>query len=327
MKPKLLAVELWALGDLMVATPFLRAAAQQFEVTLLAKPTAKELQPRLWPGIEVIPFNFPWTAFRGKYRLHRWPWHGLAQVTAELRRHKFDIAISARWDPRDHPLLWFSGAKRRVGFPRLGTGVLLTDRLALPAKSAHRYENWRVAGRQLGLKLPPLRDVSSTAARRGGVVLHTGAAQPTKIWPLDRYAFVVKQFRAEGYPVEIVCDASQREWWISHGEQPITPGTLTEFFAVLDRAAVFVGNDSGPGHLAGILGLPTFTFFGNQFPTLFAPLDSAAEWIEGAPCPYKPCYDSCHFARPECLLAIGENDAWQKLKVFAAKHIQKSEIS
>jgi hypothetical protein len=72
MKPKLLVVELWGLGDLVLATPFLKAAAGQFEVTLLAKPLARELQPRLWPGVEVLPFTFPWTAFRAKYNLLRW---------------------------------------------------------------------------------------------------------------------------------------------------------------------------------------------------------------------------------------------------------------
>ncbi len=39
-KPRLLVLELWGLGDLVIATPFLRAAAGQFSVTLLAKPFA-----------------------------------------------------------------------------------------------------------------------------------------------------------------------------------------------------------------------------------------------------------------------------------------------
>ena len=40
MKPKLLVVELWGLGDLIIATPFLQAASQRYEVTLVAKPYA-----------------------------------------------------------------------------------------------------------------------------------------------------------------------------------------------------------------------------------------------------------------------------------------------
>jgi heptosyltransferase-2 len=70
-KPRLLVVELWGMGDLVLATPFLKAAVGPFEVTLLAKPNALELQPRLWPGARVIPFVFPWTAFKKKYDLIR----------------------------------------------------------------------------------------------------------------------------------------------------------------------------------------------------------------------------------------------------------------
>jgi ADP-heptose:LPS heptosyltransferase len=62
LKPKLLIIELWGLGDLVLATPFLRAAAERFDVTLLAKPFALDLQPRLWPGVKVAPFTAPWTA-------------------------------------------------------------------------------------------------------------------------------------------------------------------------------------------------------------------------------------------------------------------------
>ena len=46
MKPKLLIVELWGLGDLVIATPLLRTAAQRFDITLLAKPYALDLQRR-----------------------------------------------------------------------------------------------------------------------------------------------------------------------------------------------------------------------------------------------------------------------------------------
>jgi ADP-heptose:LPS heptosyltransferase len=63
LKSKLLIVELWGLGDLVIATPFLRAAADRFDVTLLAKPYAQDLQPRLWPNVKVAPFNAPWTTF------------------------------------------------------------------------------------------------------------------------------------------------------------------------------------------------------------------------------------------------------------------------
>jgi heptosyltransferase-2 len=321
MKPKLLAVELWGMGDLVLATPFLRAATRSFEVAMLARPVAGELQPRLWPEVEVIPFEFPWTAFRWKYMLTRWPWRGMARLARELRRRRFDLAVSARRDPRDHFLLWLSGARKRTGFPRAGGGLLLTDKLERPAAAAHRYENWRVLGRQLGMELPPQKEAVPAAGHGSAVVVHSGAAQPARVWPLERFRFLARQLRGQGYAVQVVCDAAQREWWAGHGETARVPGTIGELLGVLDGAGLFVGNDSGPGHLAGILGIPTFTLFGNQFANRFAPMDAPAEWMEGGDCAYKPCYDICRFARPECLWVIEEDDAWLKLRDFAARHL------
>src|ERR1035438_8881799 len=88
-KAKLLIVELWGLGDLVIATPFIRAAAEKFEVTLLAKPHAQEMRPRLWPAVEIVPFTAPWTAFRAKYHLWRWPWAKMLRLHRELRAKNF----------------------------------------------------------------------------------------------------------------------------------------------------------------------------------------------------------------------------------------------
>jgi hypothetical protein len=79
MKPKLLVLELWRVGDLAISTPFLQAASQQFDVTLLAQPVAQSLQPRFFPSVKVIPFVAPWTVFHHKYRLWSWPWIGDSQ--------------------------------------------------------------------------------------------------------------------------------------------------------------------------------------------------------------------------------------------------------
>jgi len=84
MKPKLLVVELWGLGDLVIATPFLQAACERFDVTLLAKPYAGDLRTRFWPAVNVVPFVAPWTAFKHKYRLLVWPWRQIFRLRQSL---------------------------------------------------------------------------------------------------------------------------------------------------------------------------------------------------------------------------------------------------
>jgi ADP-heptose:LPS heptosyltransferase len=265
-------------------------------VTLLAKPHAGPLLARFAPAVKHLPFSAPWTAFRGKYRLQRWPWAELARICRELREQAFDAAASARADPRDHALLALAGARRRTGFPRRGSGLLLTDRLPRPAHP-HRFEHWKRLSAALGYALPDEPPLNRPGRH---VVIHTGAGHPVRLWPRARFEELATRLRTAGWRVTLIHDE--------------TAGDLRTLLSLLDSADRFIGNDSGPGHLAALLGVPTFTIFGPQLPELFAPVHPAAAWIEGGPCPYKPCFDACRFAAPHCTLAHDADQVWTRIK-------------
>jgi len=323
-KPKLLVVELWGLGDLAIATPFLRAASQPYDVTLLAKPYAQDLQARLWPGIRVVPFTAPWTAFKNKYRIYGWPWRQIFRLRKQLAADAFDIGLSARWwDPRDQMLLAMVRAKKRIGYRRLQTRFFLTDFLERPDPNTHRYEYWRVLGKALALELPDRQNLSIPGQPSGSeILLHSGAGQPVRVWPLERYARVAAKLRSSGYQVQVVCDYDQRDWWFRAGEKSVaTPGTVPQLLALIDRAGIFIGNDSGPGHLAASCGVPPLTIFGPQLPEWFAPLHPAAQWLEGKACPYKPCSDYCRFPKPICIDGISEDEVFAAAERFARLHL------
>ncbi len=327
MKPKLLVVELWGLGDLVIATPFLRAASETFSVTLLAKPYATDLQRRFWQQVKVVPFIAPWTAFKHKYRLIRWPWRKMVRLRRQLAVEKYDVGLSARWDPRDHLLLSVIRARRRFGFPRLGSQPLLSHPLARPAPEAHRYENWRVLAQALGFELPPRDKLAIPQLRpEGEVLIHTGAGQPVRVWPLERYHHLVTHLRQRGYRVQVACDADQQSWWLRAGETNVeTPKTVTELLALVDRAGAFVGNDSGPGHLAAFSGVPTFTLFGPQLPEWFAPLHPSSQWLEGKACPYEPCSDYCRWPAPCCMVNSSQEEVCGLLERFLANVLRRPE--
>lgn len=318
MKPKLLVIELWGLGDLVIATPFLRAVSEHYAVTLVAKPYAQDLQRRLWPGVEVIPFVAPWTAFTRKYRLWRWPWLEMFRLWRQLARERFAVGLSARWDPRDHLGLRLFRATGRLGFPRLGSGVWLTHPLARPEPRAHRYEYWRVLGEALGVPVPVRERILFPPPRaQGGILVHSGAGQPVRVWPLERYHQLVRRLRAAGHRVQVACDPEQRERWLQLGETTVaTPPSVTELVELVDRAGAFIGNDSGPGHLAAFCGVPAFTLFGPQVPEWFVPLHPRAEWLEGKACPYKPCSDYCRFAQPRCIVEMSEEEVAARVHHF-----------
>lgn len=319
MKPKLLIVELWGLGDLVIGTPFMRAAAERFDVTLVAKPYAVQLQKRLWPGVRIITFTAPWTAFKGKYFLWNWPWLGLFRLLHQLRGEQFDFGVSARWDPRDHVLLALAGTRARFGFSRMRSGMYLTQALRRPKPTSHRYEYWRALAQQLGFDLPSRYEIPSRTAPDGLLLVHTGAGQPIRVWPLERYRRIVARLREQGHHVQVACDPDQREWWLRAGETNVaTPNSVNELLELLDASCAFIGNDSGPGHLAAFCDVPTFTIFGPQLAEWFAPLHPRGVSVEGKPCPYKPCSDYCRFAEPLCMTGLTEEEVWTRLENFIA---------
>ena len=297
---RLLITELWGVGDLAIASAFLRAAPRRYRTTLLAKPHAIPLAARLWPRTEVIPLVAPWTRHSGKYHLHRWPWRTLASTIRRLRRTSPDIAACARHDPRDHLLLRLSGAPVRIGYPRAGSRMLLTRPLPPPRPEDSRADQWATLARSLDLvPVPPPEPPAGRC-----LVYHSGAARRSRVWPVDRAARLVAALRRRGHVVEVLCDAGQRPAWTREEEDATAPGNLDVLLDRLSCASAFIGNDSGPGHLAAALGIPTFTIFGPQLPEWFLPDHPLAGHIEGRPCPHKPCFDSCRYSRPHCLLDI-----------------------
>lgn len=296
-RPRLLVVELWGLGDLALALPFLRTALGHARVTLLARPHAAPLLRRFCPGIELLPFAAPWTAFRRKYDLRHWPWTEIGALVSGLRSRRFDAAVSARHDPRDHALLALSGAALRAGFPARGSRLFLTDGLAAPA-APHRARHWEALATHFSWEVPTFLP----SPRRGRrVIIHTGAGQPVRRWPHERFEAIARRLRDAGWQVTLL-DDSLRDL-----------DALLEQLAAADR---FIGNDSGPGHLAALLGVPTFTVFGPQLPELFAPQHPQAAWIDGTACAYKPCFDSCRFGSPHCLLELDVETVWPRIAAW-----------
>ena len=83
---------------------------------------------------------------------------------------------------------------------------------------------------------------------------------------------------------------------------------MGELVALLEGAKLFVGNDSGPAHIAGALGLPVVVIFGSSNSRIWRPWRAAAHIVQNSypcnPCPGDRCYQ---FPEPECILSVTEN--------------------
>jgi hypothetical protein len=122
------------------------------------------------------------------------------------------------------------------------------------------------------------------------VMIHPGSGGASKCWPADRYVELAACIRSCDIatpvvilgPVELETWPAQRQAALAAVAPVIhmpAPRTLT---AILAAAGAYVGNDSGPTHLAALLGTPTFALFGPTPATVWRPLGSA-EVLQGDP--------------------------------------------
>jgi heptosyltransferase III len=91
------------------------------------------------------------------------------------------------------------------------------------------------------------------------VVMHPTSSREGKNWPREKYLRLAHQLREEGYsPAMILTEDERKGWDLSGIEAPHFAG-LPEMAAYVCESGYMIGNDSGIGHLASCLGLPTLT--------------------------------------------------------------------
>lgn len=327
--PRLLILELWGIGDLCFATALLQQAVRQYRVTLVAKAHAAPLLSHSFPEVEFIVFDAPWTVFRGKYHLWRWPWAALWRLISFLRGCKFACGVSVRKDPRDHFLLWLAGVRARIGFPHRWSRPLLTA--AIPGDvQRHRVEDWRLVGQTLELEgmgqaNPALRTTDDAVAWARNAVggtgkpiltIHTGARIAVRRWPEHSFATILAHIR-DRYDVRLVLVPDPDGYGTglaSCCDVMIETMTLAQLTALTAQSHAFLCNDSGPGHIAAACGIPTITIFGPTNPTWFRPWGEQHLVVIRDLCEWRPCFDYCKYPEPYCMTRLDAETVWPDIQ-------------
>ena len=152
--------------------------------------------------------------------------------------------------------------------------------------AAHPVE--RAATEQL-LRSVAERGLGTVPPSAGDVVIHPGSGSPAKCWPVDRFVDLAGRLKAAGRVVRFVVGEVERGRWSSADLARLAtaadvrhPATLLDLLGEVSTAGTFVGNDSGPGHLAGILGRPTVSLFaGPTVPARWRPLGPRVTVLTG----------------------------------------------
>ena len=157
------------------------------------------------------------------------------------------------------------------------------------------------------------------------IAVHPGSSNPAKMWPADMYAGLIKRVKME-LGCEIAVLGSEEEKLIAEsviGAAGIKAHDLTgkfdlkELAAFIGKCGLFIGNDTGPMHMAAALGIPVIAIFGRNIPGVsprrWGPWgENNVVFHENPGC--DPCYDSKCPYDYKCLSAITVDAVFEAVK-------------
>lgn len=260
------------LGDNVVFLPvvqWLRRCHPDLEVIVLTSPVAAPLYKTCTAGVRVLEvatgeFNGAWRRPALLRRFHRLT-KSVAPDACMLADDQGNVA---------HLLARTSGARVRVGgrCPRVKLNGLLTHRAELDLLEHIALQNWhilRLTLEAMGLAAddlppyPPAPDLTAFCQPGGErvTVIHPGASREYKRWPMERYVALANEL-SQHTPVVFIPQGHASEAALESRVRTANPPTLGEFIALMGRAALFIGNNSGPMNIAAALGTPSIVFNG-----------------------------------------------------------------
>ena len=320
---KILVLEPWGIGDVVLSTPLLRALRTHFpaaHIALLAKPHAESLLENTGLIDELIPFDFPWTAFSGKFRLGRYRLREMAALIRRLRSSDFDLSLDARRDIRSNVIAYLGGARRRIGYDFGGGSHLLTDVIESGDQNDHKVDDWMALLRPLGIepqsgaatelrvldaeKLAARRMLSAAGIQSSATIvgIHPGASHSVRHWSREKFAEVIDELAARGISPVIFAEKGAADPAIPHNASvPVIFTTLRELMACIAVCDAFVCSDSGPMHIAVALDVPVTAIFGPQRSEWYGPRGKSHRIVQVEKMACRPCFDACIFTTAHCM--------------------------
>jgi ADP-heptose:LPS heptosyltransferase len=260
-------VRLRSLGDCVLTTPAIGllnrtrpdlaigvVVEERFEAVFEGNPAVNQILPLAWPAV---------------------------------RQWRPTLCVNLHGGTRSQWITALSGAPWRAGFAHHNTTLAYNIKIPRAQKilrvqrTVHTAEHMASAFFALGV---PLQDVPRAQLFAGEplqkgkyAVLHPFASAPDKQWRAERFCEVARYLSL--WNIKPVFLAGPQDNVAAFREHQIVQGSLNDAKALLSKAAVFIGNDSGPAHVAAAFGTPSVVLFGSSNPAIWGPWQTEAEIV------------------------------------------------
>lgn len=205
----------------------------------------------------------------------------LRPIASEISGFRPRLSLNLHGGATSVRLTLASRAALRAGFthfrfqPIYNIRIPRAQQILNVDRKVHTAEHLASAIFSLGApisQIPRARLFAKPAARpRPYAVLHPMASAPDKIWPHANFLALANHIdRSLGLePIFISGPGESLDAF--HRFTSIEGASLEEIKSLLAGAALFVGNDSGPAHMAAAYGIPVVVFFGSSDPDIWRP--------------------------------------------------------
>ncbi len=321
----ILLVRLRLIGDVVFTTPAIGALKRRFpgaRLTYLVEAAAAPVVAHHPELDELIVVERPRGLARVRYDL---------RLARRLRAARYDIVIDFHGGPRSSLLTWATGAPQRIGYDLPGRRWCYTTRLpwtrSLVPPRHSVLNQWdlltplgiapadratdavtmtvdaaaeaRVASRLAAASVPAGAPI---------VVIHVSAGNPFRRWPAASFAEVAAELARDDPARRVVITSGPSEAAAaetvaqqaralagdaSAGIVRSGEFDLAELRALVGRAALYIGGDSGPLHVAATTRTPVVALFGPTLPERSMPWRDPAVGavaIDAGPLPCRPCH-------------------------------------
>lgn len=202
----------------------------------------------------------------------------LAARIPEIRKWSARLVLNLHGGTRSMVLTIASGAGIRAGFGHHRHSFLYSENIpraqAILGEERPVHTAEHVASAMFWLGVTPAEIPRAKLTGCGEVgnycVLHPFASQPGKTWPAERFLKTAAHLKANGLEPVFVAgpddDASRFQSF-----RVLRNAPLADVKNLMAGAQIFIGNDSGPAHIAAAFAIPVVAIFGSSNPVTWAP--------------------------------------------------------
>lgn len=335
---KILAVRLDHLGDVLMTRPALAALRDRFPSTQIDLLISSDLAQLFEDSREIrrlIPFQFHWFR-RTKKAGFRKRWLERMSLIKQIATEHYDLAIDFRGDLRNILFIFLAAIPLRLGYGLTGGGFLLTHTRLFQSEH-HRVETNMELLECLNIhEKPPLQSFAYSSQRKNDfwnrfgdrlkprsqprLVVHAGAGYPSKRWPFFP-ELLEKMARAELGEIILIGTKEERLDSPQEGDRDGKmidlrgETNLGDLPILFDQCDLYIGNDSGPAHLAAAQGLELIILFsGTNDSRQWRPWSDKLHLINH-PVPCSPCEaEECPLEHHDCMKKITVDQVFNEIE-------------